>query len=66
MPSSDLLYDMVLQKHSMIVCLKLKSDLGGGTPNSLRNTGGGKSKRYVSLHRGGGGFGSKITEISVT
>ena len=58
--------NMVLQMYSMIACLRLNSDLGEGgvTPNSLRNTGGGKSKCYVLLHRGGGG--SKMTEISVT
>ena len=59
--------NVVLQMYSMIACLRLKSDLGGGgeTPNSLRNTGGGaKVKRYHSLQRGGGG--SKMTKIGVT
>ena len=40
-------------------------NLGGGVPDSLRDKGEQiKLKRYVSLHRGGGG--SKMTEISVT
>ena len=46
-----------MYKYSMIACVKLKSDLGGGgvIPNPLRKTGEGvKSKRYVSLHRGEG------------
>ena len=50
--------DMVLQMFSMIACLRLKSDLGGGGGKlQIRyvTQGGVKSKCYVSLHRGEGG-----------
>ena len=38
--------NMVLQMHSMIACLRLKSDLGEG---------GGVNSKFVTPHKGGGG-----------
>ena len=48
--------DMVLLMYSIIICLRLKSDLGGGevTLNLLRNTGGVEMETLRSLHSGEG------------
>ena len=45
--------NMVLQMYSMIACLRLKSDLGGGeSPNSFRNTGGGVNRNVTFCYIG--------------